>query len=219
MTKYDDILNELVYEIDDVVYDFYSQSNEIISRKKSTQRLLEYRDQSLDTVNEMNVRSLEIISDIKKRDLVEERAEKLLIKNAELTKSILAVLEAAPNKSEVLDNVSEFATKAIESVKSAVKTAEQSATYDKIKDVAAHSIDVAKETVDTITHDERFISGKEVIKDKTKDAIEFSAQVVKDGSKRLSEWLEERQEKKETETDTRDFDTGDVDDLERSHGE
>ena len=197
MSKYDDVLNELVYEIDDIVYDFYSNSNEIISRKKDRERLIEYRDQSLDTVNEMNIRSLELISDIKKKELVEERAVKLLEKNRDLVGSILVVLESAPNKSEIIDNISDFAHKTLESTKKAIKVVETSDAYEKIKDVAATSIDKAKDTIDNISHDERFIKSKEVIKDKTAEAVEFSAQVVKDGSRKLSDWLEERFEETE----------------------
>ena len=199
MSKYDEILNELVYRIDDIVYDFYSQSNEIISRKKATERLLEYRDQSLNTVNEMNVRSLEIISDIKKKDLVEDRAE-----------AILNVLEAAPNKSDVLEDLGEFANKALDSAKDVIKNVESSEAFDKLKTASKSSIDFAKEKYDDITHDERFIKGKEVIIDKTKEAVDVSAAALKEGSQKLSDWIAEK--KKES-------DHHDQDDVESSEGE
>lgn len=200
MNKYDEILNELVYEIDDIVYDFYSQSNALIAHKKGQDRLIEYRDQSLDTVNEMNVRSLEIISDIKKRDLVQERAAKLLDKNRQLVASILEVIEAAPNKSEFMEDLSGFVSNALDGAKQVVKNVEASEGFDKVKDITAQSIDKAKETIDNISHDERFIKGKEVIKDKTKEAVEFSSQVIKDGSKKLADWLDERSQKEQEET-------------------
>ena len=210
MSKYDEILNELVYRIDDIVYDFYSQSNEIISRKKATERLLEYRDQSLNTVNEMNVRSLEIISDIKKKDLVEDRAEALIQKNEDLVQSILNVLEAAPNKSDVLEDLGEFANKALDSAKDVIKNVESSEAFDKLKTASKSSIDFAKEKYDDITHDERFIKGKEVIIDKTKEAVDVSAAALKEGSQKLSDWIAEK--KKES-------DHHDQDDVESSEGE
>lgn len=194
MNKYDEILNELVYEIDDVVYDFYSQSNDIISHKKNAERLLEYRDQSLNTVNEMNVRSLEIISDIKKRDLVEARAAALLQKNRDLVASILLVLEAAHRRSDVLEEIEQYAHKALDGAKRVLKNVEASDAYDKIKSVSASTLDLAKEKIDDITHDERFIKGKEVVIEKSLEAVELGATALKEGNRKLSDWIADKRD-------------------------
>ena len=77
MSKYDAYLTDVVYEIDDVIYDFYQKSNELISKKRNQEKLFEYRDKTIETINDMNVRSLEIIADVRKKELVEERANLL----------------------------------------------------------------------------------------------------------------------------------------------
>lgn len=211
MNKYDDVLNELVYQIDDIVYEFYSRSNDIIAFKKAPERLLEYRDQSLNTVNEMNVRSLELISEIKKKDLLEERAETLLQKNHELVNSILEVLMAAPNKSDLLDDLGEFASKVVDGTKDVLKSVEASEAFDKLKSVSSSSIDFAKEKIDEISQDERFIKGKEIVKDKTKEAVDLSASALKEGTSKLSSWLKEKSNQVE--------DLNDNVDKESSNGE
>lgn len=204
MNKYDEILNELVYQIDDVVYDFYSQSNDIISHKKGAERLLEYRDQSLNTVNEMNVRSLEIISDIKKRDLVEARSEALIQKNRELVASILLVLESAPNRNEVLEDIEAMATKALDSAKRALKQVETSDTYEKIKEVSVNTLDLAKEKIDDVAHDERFIKGKEVVIKKSKEAVVMGTTALKEGNRKLSDWIADKKDTQDAKPHTRD---------------
>ncbi len=59
MTKYDDILNELVYKIDDVVYDFYSKSNELIATKANQDRLFTFRDKTINTINDIGFYQLD----------------------------------------------------------------------------------------------------------------------------------------------------------------
>lgn len=214
MNKYDEILNELVYQIDDIVYDFYSQSNEIIASKKDSERLLEYRDQSLNTVNEMNVRSLEIISDIKKRELVETRAEALLVKNQELVQSILKVLEAAPNRSDVLEDIEEFAHKALDGAKKVIKQVEASETYETIKKKGKSTLSYTKDKLDDIAQDERFIKGKELVIEKSKEAAVLGSTALKEGNRKLSDWIAD---KKDTQTEENHEES--VHDVESSKGE
>ncbi len=201
MSKHDELLNELVYQIDDIVYDFYSKSNEIIAGKRSQERLLEFRDNSLNTINDMNVRSLEIISDFKKRELVEQRAINLLVKNEEIVASVLNVLETAPNKSDLVKDVTQIATNLYDSAKKVVKNIEESEAFDKIVDATQTGFHKVVQGVDDLSKDERVIKGKEVIIDKTKEAVDLSAHFVKESTKKVSDWIDEKAHKNDTDNE------------------
>ena len=201
MSKHDELLNELVYQIDDIVYDFYSKSNEIIAGKLSQERLLEFRDNSLNTINDMNVRSLEIISDFKKRELVEQRAINLLVKNEEIVASVLNVLETAPNKSDLVKDVTQIATNLYDSAKKVVQNIEESEAFDKIVDATQTGFHKVVQGVDDLSKDERVIKGKEVIIDKTKEAVDLSAHFVKESTKKVSDWIDEKAHKNDTDNE------------------
>lgn len=202
MSKYDEVLNELVYRIDDVVYSFYSESNEIIANKRSQERLLTFRDNTLNTINDMNVRSLEIISGFKNRDLIDERAETLLSKNESIVASALEVLEAAPNRSDFLEEVNVFASSVLDSAKEVINKVDASGTVDKIVDVAQDGFKKAKYGLDEFAHNPKVIEGTKVLKEKTKDAVDLGSKLVKDGSQKLADWISELDKSKNDETES-----------------
>lgn len=189
MNKYDDILNELVYQIDDIVYSFYSDSNQIIATKRSQERLLTFRDSTLNTINDMNVRSLEIISGFKSRDLIEERAEKLLVQNMGITASALDVLQAAPNRSEFLEDVNEMASNLFESAKDVYHKVEASGAVEKIVDVAQEGYHKAVAGFEELSKKPAVVEGTQVIKEKTKEAVDIGSKVVRESSRKFADWI------------------------------
>ena len=133
MSKYDAFLTEVVYEIDDVIYNFYQKSNEVISKKRNQESLFEYRDKTIETVNDMNVRSLEIISSVKKREIVEERAAVLIQRNEEILASALNVIEVAPSRGDLMHEVKEAAAQVLDKAGLFVSNFQKSDTYHTIK--------------------------------------------------------------------------------------
>lgn len=203
MNKFDEVLNELVYQIDDIVYGFYSKSNEVIATKRSQERLLTFRDNTLSTVNDMNVRSLEIIAGFKNRDLVDTRAEKLLVKNQSIVNSALEVLQAAPARSDFMDDVSDFASSVIDSAKDVVQKVEASGVVDKVVDVAQESFLKAKSGIEDFSKNPKVIEGTKVLKDKTKEAVDLGSKFVKENSRKLADWVSDLEgSKDQTESDT-----------------
>lgn len=185
MSKYDEVLNELVYQIDDIVYGFYSTSNEIISSKRSQERLITFRDNALTTLNDMNVRSLELIAGFKNKNLIEERAEKLLAKNQNIVDSALLVLTEAPNRSDVMDNINEFASSVIHTAKDVFHKVEKS----DLADAAKEELIKAKESLEDLANNPKVIEGTKIIKEKTKDAYDLGSQIVKDQSRKFAQWI------------------------------
>ncbi|CAM4294709.1 hypothetical protein H9L01_07550 [Erysipelothrix inopinata] len=207
MSKYDDVLNELVYQIDDIVYEFYNKSNEIIARKSDQDRLLTFRDKTLATINDMNVRSLEIISDFKNKELVEARAEQLLKKNRQIVSSSLDIINSASDKSEFLEDVTSFATGVYESAKEAVSKVEGFASFERLKEKTSDGFKRATDGLDEFMNHPNVTRGTETVKEKTKDALDAGGRLVKEGSDRLAKWLD-KQDAKKKDFETEVHDTG-----------
>ncbi|WZU00466.1 hypothetical protein MGH68_12945 [Erysipelothrix sp. D19-032] len=169
MTKYDDILNELVYKIDDVVYDFYSKSNELIATKANQDRLFTFRDKTINTINDMNVRSLEMISGFRSESLVRERTENLYDKNIQLIQSAYDVIEASPNKSEFLEDVQNFASGVYTQAKDMVKRVEDSGAIDRITDSAQVGFKKVQDSWDEFATNPTVVKNVETLKEKTKE--------------------------------------------------
>lgn len=188
MNKYDELLNALVYEIDNLVYDFYSKSNELIAHKSGQEQLLDFRDKSVDTINTMNIRSLEMISQLKKQEVLEERAEHLIAKNKELISSSLDVIQAAPNKSELLEDLGKLSSNMYESAKEVVTKVEESGVIDRF-------INKTKDTFDDIANHPNVKKGTEAMKEKTKEFVDAGSKQLKKGGEKLSEWFDELEDK------------------------
>lgn len=199
MSKYDELLNELVYQIDDVVYNFYSQSNEIIATKNGQERLLTFRDKTLNTINDMNVRSLEIISDFKNSELIQERAEHLLQKNKDIVNSSLDVLRAAPERNEFLDDLGNLATGIYESAKTTFQKVEESETFDRFKESAMQGLKKVQKGLDDFAKHPNVVKGTEIVKEKTKEAVDAGSQIVKETSKSVNDWVSEQELKAKAE--------------------
>ncbi|AMC93456.1 hypothetical protein AOC36_05525 [Erysipelothrix larvae] len=202
MSKYDAYLTEVVYEIDDLIYDFYRQSNDLISKKKNQDRLIDFRDKTISTLNDMNVRSLEIISQFKDHAMVEDRVDVLVEKNRSILESALTVIDSdksvGSSVKDVYQNVYEGARKVVDKV----NTPE---TVDKIKDVAQDGYEKVKETIHTVSEDPRFIEGVQKTKDVAKDIVTIGGDALKVSSLKLKEWLDSRSDTSKQ--------TPDVDDL------
>ncbi|MDE8257069.1 hypothetical protein [Erysipelothrix rhusiopathiae] len=193
MSKYDEILNELVYQIDDVVYNFYSESNEIIAAKNGQERLLTFRDKTLNTINDMNVRSLEIIAGFKDSDLIQERAEHLLEKNKDIVNSALEVLRAAPERNEFFDDLGNLATGIFESAKTTFQKVEESETFDRFKEGALSGLKKMQKGLDDLAKHPGVVKSTEIVKEKTKEAVDAGTQIVKDTSKNVTDWVSEQE--------------------------
>ncbi|CAM4344385.1 hypothetical protein [Erysipelothrix aquatica] len=195
MTKYDDILNELVYKIDDVVYDFYSKSNELIATKANQDRLFTFRDKTINTINDMNVRSLEMISGFRSESLVRERTENLYDKNIQLIQSAYDVIEASPNKSEFLEDVQNFASGVYTQAKDMVKRVEDSGAIDRITDSAQVGFKKVQDSWDEFATNPTVVKNVETLKEKTKEAVDYGAKVIQDTSKFVADKVSETKEK------------------------
>lgn len=199
MSKYDELLNELVYQIDDVVYNFYSQSNEIIATKNGQERLLTFRDKTLNTINDMNVRSLEIIADFKNSELIQERAEHLLQKNKDIVNSSLDVLRAAPERNEFLDDLGNLATGIYESAKTTFQKVEEYETFDRFKESAMQGLKKVQKGLDDFAKHPNVVKGTEIVKEITKEAVDAGSQIVKETSKSVNDWVSEQELKAKAE--------------------
>lgn len=203
MAKYDDILNELVYQIDDVVYSFYSESNEIISRKQNQERLLDFREKTIATINDMNVRSLEIISQLKDENLVRERAVKLLEKNEELASSAIQFIEASTDKSELIQGLQKFSDKVYESAKEIKQKVDESGVVERLLEGAQEGVKVAQKGIEQLNQNPQFVKGKGIVIEKSKEALNLGAKWLKEGSKNVND-------NSDTSTDSTDFDQSEI---------
>lgn len=198
MNKYDELLNELVYEIDDLVYNFYSVSNELIAHKKGQDRLFDFRDQTVDIINTMNIRSLEMISHLKKREHVEERSDKLVAKNKELIHSSFEVIKSSPNKSELFEDLSALSLGLYESAKETIAKVEESGVVDRV-------VSKTKQGFEDLVNNPEVQKGTEIVKEKTKEAVNMGSKAFKEGSATLSKWFEEfKKQAKETAKNTKE---------------
>lgn len=193
MSKYDTILNELVYQIDDIVYDFYSSSNDIISKKQNQENLLSFRDKTIATINDMNVRSLEIISNLKSEDLVAERSQHLLDKNNEIVASATAYITAANDKSEFVESVQRLADTVYSQAKDIKAKIDESGVVEKLFEGAQQGLNKVQKGVEELNQNPQFIKGKEVVIEKSKDVLLTGAKLVKEGTKKVSEHFEKNQ--------------------------
>lgn len=183
MSKYDEILNELVYQIDDLIYDFYTRSNALVVNKRNQEQLLEFRDKTIATINDMNVRSLEMISALKSEALVIERTEHLLEKNKTLVASAMNVIDGSPSKSDFLEDVSNIASDLYESAKNTYKKVEETGVIDRIREKSAEGLKIAQEGFEEFANHPTVKKSAEVVSEKAKEAYEVGSKVVQDGAK------------------------------------
>ncbi len=199
MSKYNDYLTEIVYQIDDIIYDFYRKSNELIAKKRNAEALIDFRDNTISTVNDMNVKALELIASFKKDNLVEERAEILLERNREILDSSYQVLLSAPNKGEFFEEMKEAAKDAIDYTSKAVNDFQASETYANIKEATGKGYTRLKDAVVKVSQDERVKEGFDTVKSKSAEAFHKGETVlkkwwheVKEDSEEFSDDLKEK---------------------------
>ena len=197
MSKYNDYLTEIVYQIDDIIYDFYRKSNEVIAGKRNTEDLLNFRDETITTVNEMNVRALEIIASFKKDELVEDRAAILIQRNQDILDSAYDVLDRSPNKGEFFYEMKEAAKDALHFTGEKVAEFQDSDTYHNIKDVADKGYVRLKDAVNAISEDKRVQEGVQFAKDVSKEALHKSEELYYKGEAKLKKWWDETRSKTE----------------------
>ena len=200
MNKYDDILNELVYKIDDIVYDFYSQTNELISKKQNQDNLLKFRDKTITTINDMNVRSLEIISGLKSADLVRERSEHLLNKNQEIVDSAMNFINSANDKSELVETVQKFAENVYGQAKDMKAKLEESGVVERLLEGAQLGLSKVQKGVEDLNQNPQFVKGKEVVIEKSKEALVAGTKILKEGTKFVNDKLDKNTTSTDVET-------------------
>lgn len=195
MNKHDDFLTNIVYEIDDIVYEYYRKTNEVIAQKRDQERLIDYRDKTIDTINDMNVRSLEIIAAIKSHEMVETRANILIERNQSILESSWQVITSAANRSEFLEDIASAATQLYEGAKKTVRKVEQTDTFHKVKESAADGYVRLRDAVENISSDPRVQEGIKIAKETTKDVIHAGEKVMSEGGEKLKSWIKEAKEK------------------------
>lgn len=197
MSKYDAFLTEVVYEIDDVIYDFYKKSNDLIKSKRNQEKLFEYRDKTIETVNDMNVRSLEIIASVKKRDIVEERSALLVQRNELILQSALDVIETSPSRGDLVHEVKVAAAQVLGKASDMFHNVQKSETYNNLKEGTVKGYERLRDKVKEISEDERVQDGLKTAKDKSKEIYHKGGELVSEGVEKFKEWVEEGKEKAE----------------------
>ncbi|HLV49397.1 MAG TPA: hypothetical protein VKY25_00535 [Erysipelothrix sp.] len=197
MSKYDAFLTEVVYEIDDVIYDFYQKSNDLIKSKRNQEKLFEYRDKTIETVNDMNVRSLEIIASVKKRDIVEERSALLVQRNELILQSALDVIETSPSRGDLVHEVKVAAAQVLGKASDMFHNVQKSETYNNLKEGTVKGYERLRDKVKEISEDERVQDGLKTAKDKSKEIYHKGGELVSEGVEKFKEWVEEGKEKAE----------------------
>ena len=197
MSKYDAFLTEVVYEIDDVIYNFYQKSNELIKSKRNQEKLFEYRDKTIETVNDMNVRSLEIISSVKKRDIVEERSALLVQRNEQILQSALDVIETSPSRGDLVHEVKVAAAQMLGKASDMLHNVQKSDTYNNLKEGTVKGYERLRDKVKEISEDERVQEGLKTAKDKSIEIYHKGGELVSEGVEKFKDWVEEGKEKAE----------------------
>ncbi len=182
MSKHDDYLTEVVYQIDDLIYEFYVKSNELIATKRNTDELLEFRDETISTLNDMNVRALEIISSFKKEELVEERAEILTQRNQDILDSAFNVINNTPTKGEFFNEMKSASKDALDFTVEKFAEFQESETFDNIKSFTAKGYLKLRDAIKNVTENPSVKEGFETVKEK-------STETFKKGDQKVREWM------------------------------
>lgn len=186
--KNHDILNELVYQIDDVVYAFYTESNVLIASKKQQEVCLDFRERALNTINEMNVRSLELLSEVKDESVVEARAAHLLQQNQALVDRALDVIARAPGRFEFAENVQEMIQQAQHASKEAFERIRVSDGFESFMEKARDGFDKSKDAISQVFDKAHVKETTEQMARATKEAYEVSSHALHEGVEALSDW-------------------------------
>lgn len=197
MSKFDDYLTEIVYEIDDLIYDFYKQSNDMIALKQNQEKLIDFRDKTITTLNDMNVRSLEVISQFKNREMVESRVEILVHKNQSILDSALSVIDSDLTRGSF---VKDLYQNVVSGAKRVVDVTSDPENIEKIKTTAQKGYEKVKDTLQNVSDDPRFQNGVKRAKDVAVDAISIGNDALRSSSLKLKDWLDSRQERNKAES-------------------
>ncbi len=189
MSKHDDYLTEIAYEIDEIMYDYYTRSNHLIAQRRNQDKLISYRDKSIETVNDMNVRSLQILAGIRNVDLMKERAEILLSRNEEILASSLDVINSSPLKSDFLEDVTNIAISAYAGALDALDNFANSDTYESIKKGASKGYTKLKDTIESISKEPKVKETIDVVKVKSKELVHVGEEVAVDAYKKIEDWM------------------------------
>lgn len=197
MSKYNDYLTEVAFQIDDLIYEFYHKTNELVAGKRNQEELLEYRDETISIVNDMNVRALEKIASFSKDSIVEERAEILLQKNRDILDQSLNVLETSPNKGEIFEEVKSAAADALSFTNKKVEEFQESDTYANIKEQTAKGYNRLKAAFNKFKSDPKVKEGFETAKGVTKDIAKKGGELIHKGSDQVKTWYDSTKEEAE----------------------
>lgn len=189
MSKYNDYLTEVAYEIDEIMYDYYTRSNQLISKRRNQDKLIVYRDKSIETVNDMNVRSLKILSGVKNLDLMRDRAEILLSRNEDILASSLDVINSAPLKSDFIHDVSNIASAAYSGALDALDHFAKSDTYESIKEGASKGYVKLKDVIENISNDPSVKETIKTVKEKSKELIDSGEEIASDAHHKFKDWM------------------------------
>lgn len=195
MTKYNDYLTEVVYQIDDIIYDFYKKSNELIATKRNHENLIDFRDKTISTVNDMNIRALEIISSLKKDDIVEQRVEILLDRNTNILESSLTVINNTPAKGDLFNEMKTAAKEAIVHTNKALNDFQDSDTFANIKRTTEDGYTRLKDAIKNVSQDDRVQKGIQTAKEKSKELLEAGEKVFHEGEEKVKSWVKASKEK------------------------
>lgn len=187
MSKHDTFLTEIVYDIDDIIYDFYQKSNQAILKKRNQAKLFEYRDKTIETVNDMNVRSLEMIARLKKSEMVEERSKILVERNQSILDSALDVINASPSKGDFMSEVKEAATQALDKATDVMVNITHTEAYKNLKEGTTKGYERLRDKVKEISQGETVQKGLA----KAKDIYEEGTEKVKDWTHKVDEEVDE----------------------------
>ena len=189
MNKHEDYLTEIAYEIDEIMYDYYTRSNHLIAKRRNQEKLITYRDKSIETVNDMNVRSLQILAGVKNLDLLKERAEILIGRNEEILASSLDVINSLPVKGDFIEEVTHIATSAYAGAMDALDSFTRSETYGTLKEGASKGYVKLRDTIENISKDPKVKETIEVVKDKSKELLHSGEEVAIDAYKKIEDWI------------------------------
>lgn len=201
MSKHDDYLTEVVYQIDDLIYEFYVKSNELIATKRNTDELLDFRDETISTLNDMNVRALEIIASFKKEDLVEERAKILIKRNDDILDSAFNVIENTPTKGEFFNEMKSATKDAFDYTSEKFAEFQESEAFENVKQFTAKGYLKLRDAIKNVTNNPHIKEGFETVKDKSTETFKKGDEMVKgwmhdikDGAKEAEEFAEDKAE-------------------------
>ncbi|NLW14859.1 MAG: hypothetical protein GX038_01155 [Erysipelothrix sp.] len=204
MSKNNEYLTEIVYQIDDLIYEFYRKSNDLIATRRNQEELFNFRDQTISTVNNMNVRALEMIASLKKDEIVVKRSEILYLRNKDILDSAYRVLETSPIKNDLFNEVKSAAKDALKFTHKAINDFQDTETYATIKETTEKGYVKLKDAVHKVSTDERVVEGVNLAKEKSKELLKGAEEVYHKGETSVKNWWDTNHKNSNVKEDLKD---------------